>query len=135
MKKLAIVFLSINLISFTVFSSEAHNKMALSGHLHGINEASTPTVLPPYPMPIIQKQSSQDLLLSLRVEKELVNQIENFNVNQNMIMSRNGVITLQGKANSLDDVKRMLAVISKVQGVERIKNKMIVLGSGFDLIE
>lgn len=112
------------LLFLSIFSVAS---FAAGKHLPGINEASVPLVPPPYPMVETPKQNAADQKLSESVKKELRAKLKNYNPESNMIVSQKGQIILQGKVSSPEEEKNILEVVSKMKGVTKIKNKMVVL--------
>lgn len=110
-----------------LFVAVIANEVFAGPHLPGINEANIPMVPPPYQMAEVPKQNQSDRQLSLKVQQQLKANLQNYNPENNMIVSQKGEVILQGKVSSTEEEKKILEVIKKVKGVSKIKNKMVVL--------
>jgi hypothetical protein len=123
MKNFGVIILLIATVNST-WAAEGNGQRARS--LPGINEAQIPMVPPPYQMATLPPQTAADQQLTAKVQKTLKAKLGNYNPEKNMIVSQKGSVILQGKVSSPEEAQKIMQVVSKISGVSKIHNKMVV---------
>ncbi len=71
-------------------------------------------------------QSTADVQLSTRVEKEIKSQFKNFDSDRQLVFSNGGEVTLEGRVNTRAEYDRIEKAARRVKGVAGVQNNLII---------
>jgi osmotically-inducible protein OsmY len=97
-----------------------------NGNQNQINADTTATDSSASAAPAMPMQSAADSELSMRVQKELERQYENYTVYGHSIYSQDGVVTLQGPARTQAEADSMEKTVKRLKGVKSVRNNLSV---------
>ena len=112
--------LTIYCFSFSVYAGP--NQV----HKHSKSEADVPLVPPPYPMLYTPQQTTSEKQLSTKIQKELKEKLADYTPEENPVVTKNGIVTIQGRVSTEQDLKKILEITKKVQGVNKVNNRAFV---------